>query len=367
MASAHRSLLITLLIATLVAVSFNAAKKLATRLNSHNSPTLQFNYVRNSADNTSRFSFKVLQLTDLHFGEAPDTDWGPRQDTKSEKAIRSVISSEKPDLIVLGGDQITANNIDRNASAYHEWIIEILTTEQPGIRWCTIFGNHDDQAFETWFDNGTVVYTEAKTTRQDLLMLDMSFEGSQTRASASGVFGTSNYAVPLHLGTEIVADIYFFDSGGGSIPQNMTEGQLRWFRNVSSASKHRPAIAFQHIPVNFDFRYRQEICDGFNGEGVTPLQYDPGILSALSEHGNVHFLAVGHDHGNDYCCMIDYSNTLHICFGRHSGYGGYGRWDRGARVYELMLEKEEDKSLKFSWQSWVRMENGEIANDYRVT
>ena len=31
------------------------------------------------------YTFKILQLADLHFGEAEFTDWGPLQDVKSEE------------------------------------------------------------------------------------------------------------------------------------------------------------------------------------------------------------------------------------------------------------------------------------------
>jgi hypothetical protein len=44
------------------------------------------------------------------------------------------------------------------------------------------------------------------------------------------------------------------------------------------------------------------------------------------------FLSSGHVHGNDYCCLLQH---LSICFGKHSGYGGYGMWDKGVRMFEL--------------------------------
>ena len=73
----------------------------------------------------------------------------------------------------------------------------------------------------------------------------------------------------------------------------------------------------------------------WHADALTPVEYDAGILNTLSAL-DVRFLAVGHDHGNGYCCQhVD--SEVHVCFGRHSGYGGYSHknWSRGARVYEL--------------------------------
>ena len=46
------------------------------------------------------------------------------------------------------------------------------------------------------------------------------------------------------------------------------------------------------------------------------------LLSTLAA-GHVRGVFVGHDHGNDWCCP---HGTMIVCFGRHTGYGGYGRY-----------------------------------------
>lgn len=57
---------------------------------------------------------------------------------------------------------------------------------------------------------------------------------------------------------------------------------------------------------------------------------------------------VGHDHGNDWCCP---HKKMWLCYGRHTGYGGYGDWARGARIIEIMDQP-------FALKSWIRMEDG---------
>ena len=46
------------------------------------------------------------------------------------------------------------------------------------------------------------------------------------------------------------------------------------------------------------------------------------LLSTLAA-AHVRGVFVGHDHGNDWCCP---HGTMIVCFGRHTGYGGYGRY-----------------------------------------
>ena len=100
--------------------------------------------------------FRVVQFADLHYGEAENLDWGPAQawhatrprlrqplffmrpghcvgscwsqlsdphrgctqDANSTRAMDAIVLCEDPtDLVVFSGDQITANNIDENATA----------------------------------------------------------------------------------------------------------------------------------------------------------------------------------------------------------------------------------------------------------
>ena len=42
----------------------------------------------------------------------------------------------------------------------------------------------------------------------------------------------------------------------------------------------------------------------------------------LATYGHVLGVFVGHDHGNDWCCP---HSGMMVCYGRHTGYGGYGR------------------------------------------
>jgi len=44
-------------------------------------------------------SFKLTIFSDLHYGENPWDEWGPQQDIKSARLMRTVLSDEKPDYV----------------------------------------------------------------------------------------------------------------------------------------------------------------------------------------------------------------------------------------------------------------------------
>ena len=49
-----------------------------------------------------------------------------------------------------------------------------------------------------------------------------------------------------------------------------------------------------------------------------------------------------------------------LCFSKHTGYGGYGNWNRGARVVRLEFDDLVGERSELSVQTWVRMENGGV-------
>ena len=335
-------------------------------------------------------TFKILQLTDLHYGEDPFTDWGPQQDFDTSQLIRRVIALEQPDLVLLTGDQLTANNVNGNATLYYELLCQLLEANDTNVPYAMIFGNHDDATFvppsslsgtaeiaNTTLRQELMAYMEQRARRQPSLSL--------SRAGPSSLFGVSNYVLNVFetaTSRTIRLQIVLLDSGGGSIPQQIVDNQLAWYSYQRSlrntTSQPLDAIAFQHIPTQqFSYVENVDICHGLNGEnGIAPIENDPlNETDWLHQDTRLLFLAVGHNHGNSYCCRypprVNQTSgradvPLHLCFGRHSGYGGYGSWARGARVYELTWFPEDPPwfAANITWRSWVRLDNGEQTDFY---
>jgi hypothetical protein len=158
-------------------------------------------------------------------------------------------------------------------------------------------------------------------------------------------------------------------------------------RFTKNGFKTIPSLAFVHIPVNAmaafqksgvnpnkepginddDPLAQQGLVNVEDEEGSPTVFYngrDIPFMNALLETAGMMALFSGHDHGNDWCYKWDRKlprmnltgNGLDLCFGRHSGYGGYGNWTRGSR--QILLD---ESTLGMDIETWIRLENGTIS------
>lgn len=163
-----------------------------------------------------------------------------------------------------------------------------------------------------------------------------------------------------------VAFFYFLDSGGGSYPEVISKAQADWFRSKSqeiNPDSRVPEIIFWHIPskayssVAPRFFVRKPCVGSMNNEKVASQEAEFGIMKILERRPSVKAVIVGHNHGLDWCCPY---KKLWLCFARHTGYGGYGSWARGARILEISQQS-------FSFRSWIRMEDGSVHSEVVLT
>ncbi|KAI9120503.1 hypothetical protein K1719_007536 [Acacia pycnantha] len=322
--------------------------------------------------------FKIALFADLHFGEAASTDWGPLQDVNSTIVMNQVLHDETPDFVIYLGDVITANNImTKNASLY--WDQATSPTRNRGIPWASVFGNHDDAPFEWslgWFSSPRISPLICPQPTSSYSGEECSFKGTgrlelmknEIKNNASfSVIGprdlwpsVSNYVLQISSSDDPkspVAFLYFLDSGGGSYPEVVSSGQAEWFKKKAediNPDSRVPEIIFWHIPSE---AYKEvapkstiaKPCVGsLNNEEVAAQKTETGIMKLLGERSSVKAIFVGHNHGLDWCCPY---KKLWLCYARHTGYGGYGNWPRGARIVEI-------SEKPFSLRTWIRMEDG---------
>ncbi|GKY96602.1 hypothetical protein MPSEU_000619800 [Mayamaea pseudoterrestris] len=309
-------------------------------------------------------TFKIVQITDIHLGE---TNAG-EQDPYTFETIRTVLSLEQPGLIVLSGDMVTSEVIRTNADDYIRQLASVL--EPFNVPWCLIFGNHD-----------VAYYSEtdrpARVGRSRIVRVDQASSLlSLTQLGPNYIFGESNYWLDIYASDDatIASRVLLLDSGGGMLPEKIDASQVDWFQATND-----PNIAtfcFQHLPTA-DMTYSSNKCFGDTMTGmIDPLVTDNGMMNALMDAQNVGFVAVGHNHGNSYCCPFENDNVssnrwtsssssnsnMHYCFGRQSGYGGSPAFrEHGARVYELGFDPVGGT---IQWRSYVRTERGRSIDEY---
>lgn len=89
---------------------------------------------------TNDKTFQITIFEDLHFGEGPDTDWGPSNDDRTLNLMRTVVDDESPELVVLNGDLITGENtFKENATNYVDNIVAPLV--EAGLPWASTYGS----------------------------------------------------------------------------------------------------------------------------------------------------------------------------------------------------------------------------------
>lgn len=336
-------------------------------------------------------TFKLAIFSDLHYGEE-ENGWGIDQDLNSTRVMHHVLFAEAPDLdlVVLNGDLITGENTFReNSSAYIHQIVAPMVSG--GIPWASTYGNHD---------------SKLNLSRERTYAVEKTYVLSCTRQT-DGLLGITNYYLILYRGMKPVAVLWFFDSRGGAtyrtdpsnqddIPNWVAPETAAWFRAEASALRKRyggvlPSLVFVHIPPAIFLTAQRRGVDpavfpGLNEDVPVAIQgmgaEDSQFVDALREEwaeGGLHSVYVGHDHGNAWCSTwpdddgVGESEEVGdaqrggpvLCFGKHTGYGGYGSWDHGSRIVQLsFVDKNGDSDLgepgDMEVETWVRMESGEV-------
>jgi hypothetical protein len=358
--------------------------------------------------------FQISILEDLHFGESKSPilswkirmliiqidawdSWGPEQDVNTVTVINEVLNAESPDLVVLNGDLITGENAFlKNSTVYIDKIVGPLVDR--GLTWASTYGNHDSQY---------------NLSRSAMLAREHQWPNSRTQQMVSGrEAGVTNYYLPVYGSKNADSNgapamlLWFFDSRGGYYYQELDSAGnqvaqpnwvdvsvVDWFKTtnadlVKKYRKHIPSLVFVHIPtnasqaiqtqlgvnahkepgINDDYVLAQQgegwCADGSNDSSCVYGGQDVAFMKALVDTPGVIGVFSGHDHGDTWCYKWDTlipgmsvkGNGINLCFGQHTGYGGYGSWIRGSRQVLVTESKLKDMEI----DTWIRLESGDV-------
>lgn len=315
--------------------------------------------------------FKILQVSDMHLStgvgvcrdampEAPESE-KCEADPRTLDFVTRVLEDEKPDLIVLGGDQINGDTAPDAQSAIFKYAQLFIKHKIPYV---SIFGNHDDEGA-----------AGAALSRANQMALVETLPYSLSKSGPDDIDGVGNYYVEV-LGKgsskHSAVTIYLLDSHSYSPDERRFKGydwikknQIDWFRQTAQGlkKKHKEYthvhldVAFIHIPLP-EYREQDQAITGEWREAVTAPSYNSGFRDALVEQGVV-MVSCGHDHANEYCALSTDDTTrkpaLWMCYAGGSGFGGYGGYGgihRKIRVFDLDLNEGRITT-------WKRVEWGE--------
>ncbi|TEA14244.1 Phosphatase DCR2 [Colletotrichum sidae] len=293
--------------------------------------------------------FKIVQLADLHLstGVGKCRDAQPEgynggvceADPRTLDFVQKILMEERPNLVVLSGDQVNGETAPDAQSAIFK-IAQILIKLK--IPYVSIFGNHDD---------------EGSLPRAAQMQILESLPYSLARAGPKEIDGVGNYYVEVLArgkSDHSALTLYMLDSHSYSPDEHKYHGydwikqnQIEWFKKTASGLKQEHKqythvhmdLAFIHIPLP---EYRDTHLDlkGEWKEGVTAPNFNSGFRDALVEQGVV-MVSCGHDHVNDYCSLSlddESKPALWMCYAGgvgFGGYAGYGGYHRRIRVFEV--------------------------------
>ena len=287
-------------------------------------------------------SFRVLYLSD--FQETFD-DFDPR----TLKGVNAVLDAEKPDLVVLCGDNCNGPAI-HSAEELEKYLRKMLKPfVDRNIPWCHINGNHDYDA-DVPMDQQLAIY--------------QAIPGCLTQ-TVPGIPGTTNFVLPIYSTDEstLVSALWGLDTGHsineireGLDKEALIEGlplpasiwnilrfeQLMWYWNTSIALEKAaghilPAAMAMHVsPWEFDYmrKYEQSLkVIGNTKEAYGLGAFNSGIFAAAVQRGDIRCILCGHTHMNT--CEAEYCG-IRMCNVGSAGYSAYGDdLLRGGRIVEI--------------------------------
>ena len=283
--------------------------------------------------------FKVVMFTDMHLKGDKELD-----NITISYMIKN-IKEQNPDLVILGGDNVTYGfNKKRNVE-----LAELF--ENLGVYWATVLGNHEGDGF--------LSYDRAK-----VIELHASYEHCLVRKGLEDVDGNGNCSINILNSDGSLREVFFLmDSGDymsdetkaqygitdeDDVYDGVKESQVQWYSDKVDSLEAEygkfSSVAVVHIPpyqaekeyTEKDFLY------GEKREGVCEWGFDSGLIDTMIEKGSTQAVYFGHDHVNNFGAM--YEDIL-LSYIQPSGYAAYNmsskfdapenEWIQGCTVLEI--------------------------------
>lgn len=294
--------------------------------------------------------FRILQISDTHMvtgvgvcGDSigPDGDYLPvsEADPRTVDFIGGIMDIEKPDLVLLTGDQLHHDILDSQSALFKVYAPVIGRS----IPYAAVFGNHDDEG----------KYALSRSAQMDILRR---LPHSLCQSGAEDADGVGNYYLQVLHKEKHVATLYLLDShsqksSNGENPDYdyINQSQIDWFTNTSQELRRRReeddtrhvSLAFMHIPFP-EYAGDDLILEaGQRREPTEGPSFNSHFYDALADE-KVAVAGCGHDHVNDFCALLPGKGLQGpwLCYGGGSGFGGYcsyggKRYYRRTRVWEL--------------------------------
>ena len=277
--------------------------------------------------------FKILMFTDLHFATPVPKD-PAKAHRKTAQMLVENIRREQPDLVLVGGDNVTSN-LNRLRSHQFARMFEKL-----GVYWGGVIGNHEG-------DNPLSI------RRDTMVRIFSSYSHCLMRLGKSDVDGNCNYTIRiLNADGSLQHAFVCLDSfdemsdemkeahgykPSDSVYDVIKQSQIDWYTSQIASMKSEygkcPSSVLLHIPLT-QYADAVELVDkgelrylwGDRQEGICCGGFDSGLFDAIVASGCTKTVFCGHDHKNNFGVMY---RGITLTYIEASGYGTYGFYRDG--------------------------------------
>ena len=308
---------------------------------------------------TTDRDLKVLHLTDIHIGGG----WlCAKQDKMAINAVASMISAEKPDLVIVTGDlvyPVPFESASLNNLPPHKVFASLMETL--GVYWTVTFGNHDTEFYSFYSREEISEYYSTADFKYCLYQPgDESIDGCGNSVinvkNSDGIITQSLFTIDsnAYVGTGLI-DILKMDY------DNIHENQVEWYKTtVEKNNQYNNSLIenmenknellekygklntllFFHIPIaeyrdawieysqnNYKDTENAKLIYGTASESdrvIYNSNIPDNLFETMQELGGKHGTFCGHDHVNNF--SIDYKG-IRLTYGMSIDYIAYSKID----------------------------------------
>lgn len=299
---------------------------------------------------TTDGDFKVMHLTDIHIGGG---FMSKTVDEKALNAVATMITKEKPDLVIATGDiafpvPYTAGTFNNYSGA--KAFANLM--ESLGVYWDVTFGNHDAEAY-SYFDREAMgEFYEREEYKYCLF-----------QAGPEDVDGYGNHVIEVKNSQGVITQAMILIDSQAYVKDNIIESikgtydnihpnQVEWYESeikrmnaenekISKESAPVKSLAFFHIPLvemldswnefagnNYKDTENFKYIDGIMGEGGKVVYCGLGedeMFEKMLELGSTKAMFNGHDHLNN--TTFEYK-SIQFSYGYSIDYFAYSGIDK---------------------------------------
>lgn len=308
---------------------------------------------------------KIMQLSDIHIGGG----WiSFNKDRKAINAVAAMIDGEKPDLVVLTGDQVYPVPVQSgtfNNKLSTELLIALM--EQLQVPWTAVLGNHDSEIYSYY-------------SREEIgkMYSDESLEYCLFSNGPENVDGIGNHYVQVKdTSGKITQQLIFMDSHSYTKEDplgilwkydNIRQNQVDWYENIiTQAQNNNPdvkSVAFFHIPLA---EYRDAYTEIRENSGRAEFisgavrEKDPYIYCGINndllfekavELGSTKAFFCGHDHDNNVIMKYEDVDLVYGYSVDYLAYTGISKrgYQRGCTVITVYPDSSHEVSHENYYQ-----------------